>query len=225
MDRSWMYDNRATESWATALNEFLDVAEQDMRRKGGTKICCPCRDCKNLVMFDTRGRVTVHLALKGFMPGYTRWTCHGEEEEDQVLQQDAEHGEDEEDEGSFESDAEEETGNNLADMVQDVHMVEQVVIDPEDEREAAKFTRLVEDSQTPLYTGSDPEHTRLSVTLELLRIKAAHNCPDEGFDETLAYLAKVFPKNNLLPTSTDEAKKVVCPLGLEVQRFHACPND
>lgn len=33
----------------------------------------------------------------------------------------------------------------------------------------------VQNSQTPLYPGWDPEHTRLSVTVKLLRIKALHN--------------------------------------------------
>ena len=28
-----------------------------------------------------------------------------------------------------------------------------------------------------------------------------------------------------MPVSTYEAKKVVCPLGLEVQKIHACIND
>jgi hypothetical protein len=32
-------------------------------------------------------------------------------------------------------------------------------------------------------------------------------------------------KDNELPASTYEAKKIVCPLGLEVQKIHACPND
>jgi hypothetical protein len=41
----------------------------------------------------------------------------------------------------------------------------------------------------------------------------------------LAYLGKVFLKDNLLPTSTYEAKKVVCPLGSNVMRYHACPKD
>jgi hypothetical protein len=30
---------------------------------------------------------------------------------------------------------------------------------------------------------------------------------------------------NKLPTSTYEAKEVVCPIDLEVQNIHACPND
>ena len=35
----------------------------------------------------------------------------------------------------------------------------------------------------------------------------------------------MFPKNNELPATTYEAKKVVCPLGLEVLKIHACIND
>ena len=41
----------------------------------------------------------------------------------------------------------------------------------------------------------------------------------------LKIMKKKLPKDNELPDSTYEAKKVVCPLGLEVQKIHACPND
>ena len=34
----------------------------------------------------------------------------------------------------------------------------------------------------------------------------------------------MLPKDNELPTTTYEAKQLVCPLGLEVQKIHACPN-
>jgi hypothetical protein len=33
------------------------------------------------------------------------------------------------------------------------------------------------------------------------------------------------PKDNKLPTTTYREKQLVCPLGLEVQKIHACPND
>jgi hypothetical protein len=33
------------------------------------------------------------------------------------------------------------------------------------------------------------------------------------------------PENNELPSTTYEAKQTVCPLGFEVQKIHACPND
>ena len=35
----------------------------------------------------------------------------------------------------------------------------------------------------------------------------------------------MLPPDNKLPTSTREAKKVVCPMGREVQKIHACVND
>ena len=35
----------------------------------------------------------------------------------------------------------------------------------------------------------------------------------------------MLPKDNILPSTTYEAKQLVCPLGLEVQKIHACPND
>ena len=41
----------------------------------------------------------------------------------------------------------------------------------------------------------------------------------------LKIIKKMLPRDNVLPPSTYEAKKVVCPLKLEVQKTHACIND
>ena len=49
--------------------------------------------------------------------------------------------------------------------------------------------------------------------------------PDKGFENLLKILKKKLPKDNELPDSTYAAKKVVCPLGLEVEKIHACPKD
>ena len=38
-------------------------------------------------------------------------------------------------------------------------------------------------------------------------------------------LKKMLPKDNELPATTYEAKQLICPLRLEVQKIHACPND
>ncbi|XP_071727574.1 uncharacterized protein [Rutidosis leptorrhynchoides] len=35
----------------------------------------------------------------------------------------------------------------------------------------------------------------------------------------------MLPEGNELPVSTYQAKKLMCPMGLEIQRIHACPND
>ena len=48
---------------------------------------------------------------------------------------------------------------------------------------------------------------------------------DRAFEKLLQKVKNMLPKDNILPASTYEAKKVVCPLGLEVQKIHACIND
>ena len=35
----------------------------------------------------------------------------------------------------------------------------------------------------------------------------------------------MLPKDNELPSTMYEVKQLVCPLGLKVQKIHACPND
>jgi hypothetical protein len=59
----------------------------------------------------------------------------------------------------------------------------------------------------------------------LLKWKAEEGLSDSGFEKLLKMMRNMLPKDKKLPTSTYEAKKVVCPLGLEVQKIHACPND
>jgi hypothetical protein len=51
-----------TQSFHDHVNKFLDVAERDMLRKGGTKICCPCNSCENLMLFERKsGSLHMHL--------------------------------------------------------------------------------------------------------------------------------------------------------------------
>jgi hypothetical protein len=35
----------------------------------------------------------------------------------------------------------------------------------------------------------------------------------------------MLPKPNELPTTTYKAKKIIGPLGLQIKKIHACPND
>jgi hypothetical protein len=49
--------------------------------------------------------------------------------------------------------------------------------------------------------------------------------PIRDFGELLKIVKNFLPEDNQLPSSTYEERKVICPLGLEVQKIHACPND
>ena len=95
----------------------------------------------------------------------------------------------------------------------------------ESQKEKLKFDRMLEDHKKGLYPNCEDGNTKLGTVLELLQWKAENVVPDKGFEKLLKIMKKKLPKDNELPGSTYAAKKVVCPLGLEVEKIHACPND
>jgi hypothetical protein len=69
------------------------------------------------------------------------------------------------------------------------------------------------------------KHNKLHIVLTLLQMKASNSWSNKGFNELLEFLNDLLPKANMLPQSTHQAKKIVCLLGLEVEKIHACRND
>jgi hypothetical protein len=59
----------------------------------------------------------------------------------------------------------------------------------------------------------------------LLQWKASNGLSDKGFEELLKLIKNLLPEGSILPETTYESRHVVCPLGLEAQKIHACPND
>jgi hypothetical protein len=56
-------------------------------------------------------------------------------------------------------------------------------------------------------------------------MKASNGWSHICFNELLQFLNDLLPKANVFPRSTYQAKKIVCPLGLKVEKIHACQND
>jgi hypothetical protein len=83
----------------------------------------------------------------------------------------------------------------------------------------------MKDYETPLVSACKEEHNKFHIVLTLLQIKAGNGWSDKGFIELLPFLNDLLPKDNMLPRSTYQGKKIVCPLGLEVDKIHACRND
>jgi hypothetical protein len=65
---------------------------------------------------------------------------------------------------------------------------------------------------------------KLHVVVTLLQMKACNGSFDKCFNELLQFLSDLLPKDNVLPQSTYQ-KKIVCALGLEVEKMYACQND
>ena len=86
------------------------------------------------------------------------------------------------------------------------------------EKERLKFDQMLEDHKKLLYPSCEDGQKKLGTTLELLQWKAECGVTDKGFGKLLQIIRKMLPKVNELPGSTYEAKKVVCPLGLDVHK-------
>ena len=59
----------------------------------------------------------------------------------------------------------------------------------------------------------------------LLEFKSANGLSDKGFDQLLGIIRKMLLEKNELPENTYLAKQMICPIGLEVAKIHACSNN
>ena len=89
---------------------------------------------------------------------------------------------------------------------------------------APLYEKIESDLRKPLYEGCT-SFTRLSAVLGLVNLKAKFGWSDKSFTELLELLKNMLAKNNTLPKSHYEAKKILCPVGMEYQKIHACTND
>ncbi|WVZ84511.1 hypothetical protein U9M48_031540, partial [Paspalum notatum var. saurae] len=196
MDREqWMYGiDRSGINYIQHVQEFLKVAEKHRSDTKSTAIICPCVDCRNFdAIIDSRV-ILGHLIMRGFTPGYTCWTNHGEHSVGDIGLTIEGH-----------VDTHEEYGNFSEDQASRLREI------------------LLREHETPLYPGSSDN--RLSCTTELLRFKAGNGWSNKSFTDLVNFLADKLPEGNVMPKSTAEAKKILCPIELKYERIHACPND
>ncbi|KAK1677324.1 hypothetical protein QYE76_038172 [Lolium multiflorum] len=233
MNRQWMYGDRCHPDFINGMHYFLNVAEANRQSNGF--IYCPCSSCKNMTDYSTSKTIHVHLLQNGFMPSYNCWTKHGERG---IILEDNEEEEDSDNYPMFTEDGDSRMGEDEAE--EEPIFDEPIFDDPDDdlgraildakiscgsEKERLKLQKMLEDHKTLLYPNCEDGQKKLGTTLELLQWKAENGTSDKGFEKLLKIIKKMLPGENVLPSSTYEAKKVVCPLGLEVQKIHACIND
>jgi hypothetical protein len=61
--------------------------------------------------------------------------------------------------------------------------------------------------------------------MKLFQLKASNEWCDYGFKELLTLIKDMLPQSNAVPETVYEVKQIICPLGLEVEKIHACKND
>ncbi|XP_071741136.1 uncharacterized protein [Rutidosis leptorrhynchoides] len=222
--RKWMYEiPRHSHEYLSKLSEFIKVADVDRVKKQKEKAPCPCKKCQNFNSYADLSLISQHLIVNGFVDEYDCWSWHGEtlvnnnnnviyERSDDVIDENI----DSRNERNIDSDSD----GYLDDLDDMFHDLEGNI----DETNYKKFQQVLTDSEIPLYDGCT-KFTKLSAVLKLVNLKANNNWSDKSFTSLLELLHEILPKDNELPVSYYRAKKILCPMGLEVERIHACPND
>jgi hypothetical protein len=89
--------------------------------------------------------------------------------------------------------------------------------------ELARLKQITEDSKKSLYPDCQ-KYSRLSSDQKLLQLKADHGWSNKSFKHVLDVLRDRLPEGNQIAESVYEAKKIICPLGIEVEKFHTCKS-
>ncbi|KAK1618853.1 hypothetical protein QYE76_024370 [Lolium multiflorum] len=236
------------------ISRYKIDAKEDMIRNNRRQIRCPCRSCKlERWINPDSGQLEEHLLRRGFMQdNQARPAPSNGAHEDHVERDDYHHEEDyhhadgdyhheeevggedhheEEDAGGeHHHDEEEDSGATpLISALRDSHVQDLLLQETSNDRvaarERAKLSQMEKDGMTPIFPGCRPQDTRLHVTLDYLQMKTQNKWTDSSFSKNLKFWHDRLPEGNTLPSSTEEAKKVVCPLDLPHEKYHACIND
>ncbi|XP_058766672.1 uncharacterized protein LOC131640279 [Vicia villosa] len=200
MDRSWIKANRLSEEYERGVEELIQYACKNLPNNNG-KFYCPCVNCLNrepLLLID---EIRNHLICDGICQSYNNWIWHGESSNMPSV---SERGVDVD------------MDNHLEDMIHDIGQ--------ESFQRAHVYNNLFRDNKEMLYPGCT-NFTRLSAVLRLFNLKARNNWTDKSFTELLELLCEMLPEGNTLPSRNYDAKKILCLMGMEYKKIHACPND
>jgi hypothetical protein len=214
----------------------INFTKKDMLNNIRGNICCPCKHCMNENSYQTDDVLRSHLIKHGFMEDYQCWNKHGEEGLNQVEMRDSylerevptnvdDHDDDvnKPDIVGFTDDDIEFQVHNIEEMVR--HVERHGDDDQYSNGDHTKYKKMIEESKKPLYHSCAAQYTGLFVMVKLFQLKASNGWSDCSFKELLTLLKDMLPQGNAVPENVYEAKQIICPLGLEVEKIHTCKND
>ncbi|XP_028083166.1 uncharacterized protein LOC114284469 [Camellia sinensis] len=212
MDKSWIalgstVDGRISRAYNDGVISFLRFAMAVIDRDG--KILCPCRKCVNVVRQKFQ-IVQIHLLQHGIIPTYTIWHVHGEPRESNEAYHHDIPVEGNEVLGGIDALVEDRIRGESTNTTQ--------------EEEVRTFDKLLNDAKREVYPGCT-NYTLLKFVIEILNMKVTNHWSNKSVDMMLEFLTKLLPKDNLVPKSTYEAKKILRELGLSYELIDACVND
>ncbi|WP_284236281.1 hypothetical protein, partial [Gluconobacter cerinus] len=109
----------------------------------------------------------------------------------------------------------------------DYDQVDEMMHDiPDDFVDIPEFSEinLSKDANVELFSGCT-KFSKLSAVFKLFSLKVKNNLSDKSFTDLLKLLGDMLPEDNELPDTTYQAKKILCPLSLTIDRIPTCPKD
>jgi hypothetical protein len=169
-----MYEPCLSNEYINGSDAFVNFVKKDMVDNGSGFICCPCKHCKNEQKYHSDDVLRTHLIKHGFREDYRCCYKHGEvglneaEMREEVLTD----GVEEEDNDVNEADILRLSDDDMMSQVDNieelVHNVERHANDDQySNGELAKYKKMIEDSNKPLYDGCAVRYTRLFAMVKL----------------------------------------------------------
>jgi rubrerythrin len=164
-----------------------------------------------------KSKIEDHLHIHGMASTYTTWIHHGEAQFDTVINQQADHLEEQ---YCMNEDISLNESENIQDRLSD--MVRELFTAGEEGAHKSMFAAVLEDIEQELHPGAS--YTRFSFVVKLLHIKSFYQINNVAFSAILKLLSLAFLQC-CLPASYKEAKKLIKALGLGYESIHVCPNN
>jgi len=208
-DREWMYTGfrDKTVEWINKTEAFVNQAFEFSK---SSKAFCPCVKCENRKR-QPKTTMSTHLIRHGFMPDYTRWTCHGEAQRvrDEVVRQRIQ---------NFDDDA------GVAEMINDYDEahIDEGATEDEPEASAKAYYDMLSAAQKPLHDHTNV--SQLDAIARLMAIKSQFSHSREAFDVMLTVFGSLLPEGHILPKSMYESQKLLRALKMPYEQIHACKN-
>ena len=210
-DRSWMYegwnDNGChSHEWVQKTNAFLDHAFSLVLDSQKFGVLCPCSDCDNRVR-RRRPIMSLHLCKRGFTPGYTIWTEHGEKPFSEPTLENAN-----------------DTVDGLDEMLADIgDAMHTVSAEDEPPADAKAFYAMLEASQEPVHNYTSV--AQLTAVARLMAVKSQHNLGVECINKILNLFDDVLPENHKMPKTFYECTTLLKGLKMPYVKIDACENN
>nr|XP_043633264.1 uncharacterized protein LOC122604436 [Erigeron canadensis] len=213
IDKSWTtLDRRSDEFWF-GLSAFIERCKDHMTNDG---LCrCPCERCENLE-WQSLQKIQLHIHSHGFSEHFPIWKFHGKPV---VL--------------PIEHSIPQTRGqlhDFLADVRQETHDYEHTtrIDDPMNTTQAPstndELDELLKLADLELYPGNN-WISSLEFLARLNHLKATSKWTNTSFDGLLSLLKFSMPKQNTIPVSHYDAKKILDKVGLGYQNIDVCKND